>query len=123
MLYRICNLIFDLHKRQQMGKNKDISAQSYKNLVNDFARRRKKREKHQQYIEKVTHTGGGRISNFESHQYSPRLNTFVKWCWAAGIEIKLVNVMRAPNLDKIMAKNADPGRIIDEIIEQQTKKA
>lgn len=101
-----------------MSKNKDTSAQEFKELVAEFKKRREANEIHQQDIEKVTHTGGGRVSNFESLQYSPTLRTFVKWCWAAGIQIRLVNVQRAPNLKKIMASNADPGKIIDEIIEQ-----
>lgn len=101
-----------------MDKNKDRSQQQYDELVNEFKRRREENEVHQQVIEKVTKTGGGRISNFENKQYSPTLKTFVKWCWAAGIQVKLVGVLRAPNLKKIMDRNNDPGKIIDEIIDE-----
>lgn len=61
----------------------------YNKLVDDFTRRRKMNKASQREIEVATQTGGGRICNFEARTYKPTLLTFVRWCRAAGIRIKL----------------------------------
>lgn len=86
----------------------------YKAVVADFKRLRRGTGLE---IQQATKTGGGRVFNFENLQYAPRLDTFLKWCRAAGIKVKLFSDTSAPSLKRVLKEmgKEDPGKIIDEL--------
>lgn len=107
-------------------KEKISNDHAYLEVVQEFIKHRTSRGTHKRDIEIASNTGGGRISYFENLLYSPTLLTFIRWCEAAGIQVKLVHgqkkrliVRKAVELHK--EKLADPGRIITQLQQEHFK--
>lgn len=90
----------------------------YNQLVDAFIKRRLMNKASQREIEIATQTGGGRISNFEARTYKPTLLTFVKWCRAAGIRIKLTQGNKK-NMKQIIDQINNPPEEDDLILQIQ----